>query len=58
MVVSLLHSGFVKTNLDRSGAIHRNPEAVELGEAAGKVWEVLKWKGAEAGIVGGYGIAS
>jgi NAD(P)-dependent dehydrogenase (short-subunit alcohol dehydrogenase family) len=45
VVVSMLHPGFTKTNLDPD--IWKIPEAVEPEEAASKLWNVLKSKGLE-----------
>lgn len=43
VVVSMLHPGFTKTNLDPD--VWKIPEAVEPDEAAGKLWKVLLSKG-------------
>ena len=40
VVVSMLHPGFTKTNLDER--VWEMKEAVEASEAAGKLWAVLK----------------
>lgn len=45
VVVSMLHPGFTKTNLDPD--IWKIPEAVEPEEAASKLWKVVKAKGVE-----------
>lgn len=42
IVVSLLHPGFVKTNLNTGSEYH--PDAVEPEEAASKLWSVLMSK--------------
>lgn len=41
VLVSMLHPGFVKTNLGNTW----HPESVEPKEAATKLWDVLKQKG-------------
>jgi NAD(P)-dependent dehydrogenase (short-subunit alcohol dehydrogenase family) len=41
VVVSLLHPGFVKTNLN-TGSAEPNPEAVEPEEAATKLWAIVQ----------------
>ena len=45
VVVSMLHPGFTKTNLDPN--IWKIPEAVEPEEAASKLWKVVKSTGLE-----------
>lgn len=45
VVVVLMHPGYVKTGLDRSGKTHQMKEAVEPREAAEKLWKVLMAKG-------------
>ena len=45
VVVSMLHPGFTKTNLDPD--ISKVPEAVEPEEAASKLWKVVQSKGLE-----------
>ncbi|KAK3686912.1 hypothetical protein LTR37_019354 [Vermiconidia calcicola] len=45
IVVSLLHPGFVKTNLNPGSEPH--PESVEPEEAAGKLWKVMMSKSIE-----------
>ena len=45
VVVSMLHPGFTKTNLDPD--IWKNPDAVEPEEAASKLWKVVQSKGIE-----------
>ena len=45
VVVSMLHPGFTKTNLDPD--IWKNPDAVEPEEAASKLWKVVQSKGLE-----------
>lgn len=47
VAVILLHPGFVKTGLDKSGKTREMGEAIEPGEAAGKLWGVLGGKGLE-----------
>ena len=42
VVVSLLHPGFTKTNLNTGSKPH--PESVEPEEAAGKLWNVMRSK--------------
>lgn len=45
ILVSLLHPGFVRTNLDTGSEPH--PESVEPMEAASKLWKVLMGKSVE-----------
>ena len=45
VILSLLHPGFVKTNLNTGSEPH--PESVEPEEAAGKLWKVMIGKGLE-----------
>lgn len=45
VTVSLLHPGYVNTNLNPSAGSH--PEAVQPEEAAGKLWGVFREKGVE-----------
>lgn len=45
VVVSLLHPGIVRSNMNAAGNVH--PEAVEPEEAAAKLWQVFMGKGLE-----------
>ena len=47
VVVVLMHPGFVKSGLDKSGKTHQMKEAVEPEEAAQKLWKVCKEKSVE-----------
>lgn len=50
VIVLLLHPRFVISGLDKTDETRKNPEAVMPGEAARKLWKVLKSKGiAETG---------
>lgn len=44
VVVILMHPGYVKTALDKSGRTHQMKEAVEPREAAEKLWKICKAK--------------
>jgi NAD(P)-dependent dehydrogenase (short-subunit alcohol dehydrogenase family) len=47
VLIVLMHRGYVKTGLDTSGRTHQMKEAVELEEAAGKLWKLPQSKGLE-----------
>ena len=40
VMIVLMHPGYVKTGLDKSGKTHRMREAVEPNEAAEKLWKI------------------